>query len=334
MSGESDEGLRKVNVLERQNVGLNQDNADSRYRDDITEIVNGQIDKKIDPIARRLDVFEKTLVECTEKLTKSIEIQNENKAEVRNEISRLASQVKSAKSLGNVEGPDPSQIQQLQKQVKDKDSVICKLQNEIVHLKQENSFIREIMSKEKDTLVKDLKLEIQKLRNDKVNLQKENEQLQLTVQFKEESMENIKLASEERLRDKDKLVENIQDRLQSYLYDAQGGAWSQVNSSHEERSKIEDSENAQENINITREPCLERGKTENSRKDSFEVLMLHDSICRDIDIHRLLQDTGKKGEKVVTYTIPDVLKFCDDKLEHASILILHVGINDLKKNVS
>jgi hypothetical protein len=59
----------------------------------------------------------------------------------------------------------------------------------------------------------------------------------------------------------------------------------------------------------------------------YDVLMLHDSICRDIDIHRLLTNTDRKGFKRTTYTAQ---QFCED-LIHATTTILHVGINDLKE---
>jgi hypothetical protein len=62
----------------------------------------------------------------------------------------------------------------------------------------------------------------------------------------------------------------------------------------------------------------------------YDVLMLHDSICRDIDIHRLLTNTDRKGFKRTTYTALAAQQFCED-LIHAATTILHVGINDLKE---
>ena len=66
-------------------------------------------------------------------------------------------------------------------------------------------------------------------------------------------------------------------------------------------------------------------------KAKYDVVMLHDSICHDIDLNRLLRFTDRTGQKVTTYTIPQALEFSNEKLSYASSVILHVGINDLKK---
>jgi hypothetical protein len=68
-----------------------------------------------------------------------------------------------------------------------------------------------------------------------------------------------------------------------------------------------------------------------SSQVSYDIVMLHDSICKDIDINRLLRNTNRSGHQYTTYyTIPEVQKFCTEKLDHAATIILHVGINDLK----
>jgi hypothetical protein len=55
---------------------------------------------------------------------------------------------------------------------------------------------------------------------------------------------------------------------------------------------------------------------------TYDILMVYGSICKDIDINRLLRGTNTRGVKQTTYTVPEVQK---------STIILHVGINDLKK---
>ena len=59
----------------------------------------------------------------------------------------------------------------------------------------------------------------------------------------------------------------------------------------------------------------------------YDVLLLHDSICRDIDIHRPLTNTDRKGFKRTTYTALAAQQFCEE-LTHAITTILHVGINE------
>ena len=67
-----------------------------------------------------------------------------------------------------------------------------------------------------------------------------------------------------------------------------------------------------------------------SSQVSYDIVMLHDSICKDIDINRLLRNTNRCGHKYTTDTIPEIQKLCTEKLEHVATIILHVGINDLK----
>jgi hypothetical protein len=55
---------------------------------------------------------------------------------------------------------------------------------------------------------------------------------------------------------------------------------------------------------------------------TYDILMVYDSICKDIDINRLLRGTNIRGVKQTTCTVPEVQK---------STIILHVGTNDLKK---
>jgi hypothetical protein len=59
--------------------------------------------------------------------------------------------------------------------------------------------------------------------------------------------------------------------------------------------------------------------------------MLHDSICREIDIQRLLRNSQsqRKGFKQVAYTAVEAQKF-SDSISYANTVVLHVGINDLK----
>ena len=59
--------------------------------------------------------------------------------------------------------------------------------------------------------------------------------------------------------------------------------------------------------------------------------MLHDSICREIDIQRLLRNSQsqRKGFKQVAYTAIKTQKFSDN-ISYANTVVLHVRINDLK----
>lgn len=53
------------------------------------ELVDQRIDSKFGSLTRRIDVIEKSLIECTDKLSKNLVFHNENKNEVWSELSQL-----------------------------------------------------------------------------------------------------------------------------------------------------------------------------------------------------------------------------------------------------
>jgi hypothetical protein len=73
------------------------------------------------------------------------------------------------------------------------------------------------------------------------------------------------------------------------------------------------------NIEISCKPKLQ----------NYEVLFMHDSICHDIDIHRLLAKSDHKGVKQTTYTVNQATKFLE-KVGKCYLIMVHVGIKDLK----
>ena len=56
---------------------------------------------------------------------------------------------------------------------------------------------------------------------------------------------------------------------------------------------------------------------------------MHDSICHDIDIHRLLAKFDHKRVKQTTYTVNQATEFLE-KVGKCDLIMVHVGINDLK----
>jgi hypothetical protein len=68
-----------------------------------------------------------------------------------------------------------------------------------------------------------------------------------------------------------------------------------------------------------------------SESGKYDILMLHDSICREIDIQRLLRNSQsqRKGFKQVACTTLEAQKFSDN-ISYANTVVLHVGNNDLK----
>ncbi|CAC5408834.1 unnamed protein product [Mytilus coruscus] len=69
---------------------------------------------------------------------------------------------------------------------------------------------------------------------------------------------------------------------------------------------------------------------DNTKAVNFDFLFLHDSICNFIDIRKLLSGSVYDGIKHTSYTIEKTREFISS-LQHARTLLLHVGINNLKK---
>jgi len=123
------------------------------------------------------------------------------------------------------------------------------------------------------------------------------------------------------------------------LYDVQGGPWSKVPGEtiqHVSADRVEprgtqEQTHTSSSSNSGIQTNMNRTLNTEDNNGTYDILMIHDSICKDIDINRLLRRTNRRGVKQTTYTVPEVQKFASENLIHASTIILHVGINDLKK---
>ena len=62
------------------------------------------------------------------------------------------------------------------------------------------------------------------------------------------------------------------------------------------------------------------------------MLFLHDSICHGLDIDRLLANSDHKGVKQTTYTVGDARAAIRDNVSNCNLIMIHVGINNLKDN--
>lgn len=64
---------------------------------------------------------------------------------------------------------------------------------------------------------------------------RDNEKLVLILQQNDEKLDNLKQDYESKLKEKDKQSSDLQDRIQSYLYDLNGEPWGKIISKHEEQ---------------------------------------------------------------------------------------------------
>jgi hypothetical protein len=83
------------------------------------ELVDQRIDSNVGSLTRRIDVIEKSLIECTDKLSKNLLLHNENKNEVWFELSKLTYQIKTTR-ICNKEASNTFDIQAFEKLMKDK----------------------------------------------------------------------------------------------------------------------------------------------------------------------------------------------------------------------
>ena len=63
----------------------------------------------------------------------------------------------------------------------------------------------------------------------------DNEKLAFILQQKDEKLDNIKQDYEIRIKEKDKQTSDLQDRIQSYLYDLNGEPWGKIISKQHEQ---------------------------------------------------------------------------------------------------
>jgi hypothetical protein len=272
------------------------------------ELVDQRIDSKFGSLTRRIDVIEKSLIECTDKLSKNLLLHNENKNEVWSELSELTNQIKTTR-ICNKEASNTFDIQAFEQLMKDNNLVIQNLNGQIVSLKQENMTCREKVSSEQETIAKNLKMEMQKLRNEKLKIENENERLPIAIKVKSDNIDNMKHIYKESLHEKDKLVDNLHDRLQTQMYDVQGGPWTNIpkqvaspihnvstTGRRDEPNKMGTCQLNTSNLNENNDE--NRNMVNNSSSQgSYDIVMLHDLICKDIDINRLLRNTNRSGHK-------------------------------------
>ena len=84
------------------------------------------------------------------------------------------------------------------------------------------------------------------------------------------------------------------------------------------------SEQSSATLSVTSQ--LGSGMSSNEKND---LVLIHDSICRNIDIDRLVDRSGLNGVKRFAGTLRDAEDLLDES-DYLKVIILHAGINDLK----
>ena len=83
---------------------------------------------------------------------------------------------------------------------------------------------------------------------------------------------------DERLHDKDKIIQNLQDRMQNFVYEVKGGAWQTVT----HISKMPHDKSSQHDTNVTPSPLVSsnnNSQLENTRlKEQSHIISSNHSI--------------------------------------------------------
>ena len=155
------------------------------------------------------------------------------------------------------------------------------------------------------------------------NLELEDKIDNLQEKFSDLSSENK--AYKERIKDKDMLINNLQDRLQTMKYDSEGGSWTvhnRVNSSliGDSASHISPTSTYQNSVIDIEEPQL-----------TEDVILLHDSICKHVNMSQLTAGSDLKGSEMKCSTLEAVSETVRRMNKSIPHVVIHVGVNDLRK---
>ncbi|CAG2246560.1 unnamed protein product [Mytilus edulis] len=160
-----------------------------------------------------------------------------------------------------------------------------------------------------------LKEQINELRKEKINCEMENEKL--TFINEQNLKESLNLKSDfEKKNSKERLTDTCDITFRD-------------NDSDLKFPSKEASES--QSVAIQKLPQVnKKSGNDNAKAVNFDFLFLHDSICNFIDIRKLLSGSVYEGIKHTSYTVEKTREIISS-LQHARTLLLHVGINNLKK---
>ncbi|CAG2197674.1 unnamed protein product [Mytilus edulis] len=209
-------------------------------------------------------------------------------------------------------------------QLKEKKSTIEKLKkdNELLRLNKE----KDLNNVKKDLEKKNLELQNQlaQIRKSKTESDLDNEKLVFIIDNTKKDAEKVRCNAKERIEEKDVVIKDLQDRIQSFLYDCEGNPiqpWiKKQNARQNQQSETtRNAVNQQNNTNVSNillreskqnlisptekvaQPHSNSHMANKKTNDiiiepiNTDVIFMHDSICRFVDIDRLLLRSGKEG---------------------------------------
>ncbi|CAG2235267.1 unnamed protein product [Mytilus edulis] len=283
-------------------------------------------------IQNRIDIIEESLVKVSKSLDNLLTLQSDSKTNILSELQNMSKSIKCT--------PIPPDTKIYESQLKEKNSTIEKLKkdNELLRLNKE----KDLNNVKKDLEKKNLELQNQlaQVRKSKTESDLDNEKLVFIIDNTKKDAEKVRCNAKERIEEKDVVIKDLQDRIQSFLYDCEGNPiqpWiKKQNARQNQQSETTRNEvNQQNNTNVSNillrestqnlisptekvaQPSLNSHMANKKTNDiiiepiNTDVIFMHDSICRFVDIDRLLLRSGKEGTRFTTYTIGDALGHVD-----------------------
>ena len=196
----------------------------------------------------------------------------------------------------------------------------CNLQVE--KLRKENVQLQ----KNKEELIdtrRDLKNEIYKLKTDADSSQQKIKDMKNELQQQQKTFDDRMKAKEDRI---EQMVEIISE--------LKGEKWEKKGEQNVKRLQ----ENTTPAVTSTMKLAVDKPKAPETeifidlveKENKNEILVLGDSVCKDINIHRLVAGSNKTGKGVRTSTI-DKARERVEETQPVHTIIVHTGVNDLEK---
>lgn len=266
----------------------------------------------------RLDVVEESLVKITQSLSNLFTLQSTTKTDIITEVQDLIKSIQFTHSY-----PD---LKLYESQLSEKNNTIEKLKREINLLHIDKEKVEKIIRKEFEQKHTELQNQLTEARKSKIKSDLDNEKLAFLLEKVNQTSEEIKSDLRARLDEKDVVIKDLQDRIQTYLHDCHGEPWnkaqnynkpsisnslqSQVNEEHPENvtGKENTATNGNHSVNVSTlneaadvTEYVSKLNVANQEKNTFSqqiksdgVIFMHDSICHMVGMKRLLAGSVKE----------------------------------------
>lgn len=292
--------------------------------------LSGQFEKLFGHVNNRISVIEESVLKLTTTVTSFIDSMTRQPRP--NEIDRLN------EKLDRLERDNESNRNQVSELIKQNGI----LKRKIEELESRNS-LKDIewrqrnrkLAEDVETTRLNAKLTVDEM-SSKLRLaegqlqQKTSSNLELedkidNLQEKISDLSSENKAYKDRIKDKDILINNLQDRLQTMKYDSEGGSWivhNRVNSSptRDSASYIFPTSTSQTSATDTEE-----------HPPTDDIVLLHDSICKHVNMSQLTAGSDLKGSEIKCSTLEAVSETVRRINKSVPHVVIHVGVNDLRK---